>query len=193
MADGDLCEIADVQAWTGSNSPSAETILARLITAASRMVANYCGRSTFSASSYTDTYDGSGREFMLLRQWPVISVESIALLECGAPAVITDSTQFALEAPIPSGSNQRLTLLGFQRFPRGRGNVQVTYTAGYASVPFDVAQATIELVGEAYKRKERIGQTSVAMPNQSTVSFSQADMNASIKSMLQSYRRLVPC
>jgi GTP cyclohydrolase III len=76
---------------------------------------------------------------------------------------------------------------------RPRSPVTVAYTAGYDTAPDDVVQACIELVGEAYRRREHIGQASVSMKDQSTVSFSQADMNASIKTMLASYRRLVPC
>lgn len=193
----DLCQLSDVQAWLGVTAPTAPqtAILGRMITAASALVCNYCGRGPngFQAQAYTDTYDGYGKPWMLLRQWPVSAVTSIGLMDCGTVTTITDATKFTLEQPIPAGGNQRLTLLGYYSFPRGRGNVTITYTAGYAIVPFDVAQATIEIVGEAYRRKDRIGQVSTTLNQQSTVSFSQADMNASIKTMLTPYRRLVPC
>jgi hypothetical protein len=130
---------------------------------------------------------------MLLRQWPVVSVASIALTQCGVTTTITDATQFQLEAPIPAGGAQRLTLAAPPLyFPRGRGNVQITYQAGYATIPSEVAQACIEAVGEAYQRRNRIGQTTVSSQGQTTVAFSQVDLNAAAKAMLQPYIRRLP-
>ena len=66
-------------------------------------------------------------------------------------------------------------------------NVTITY--GYT--PEDIVQALVELVGEREKTRNRIGMTSVHIQGQST-SYSQRDMNAAIKSMLQPYRQLAP-
>jgi len=195
MAAGDLCQLADVQAWL-PNAPTASPgtdLISQLITAASRAICGYCGRGEFIAQSYTDTYDGAGKTWMLLRQWPVLSVTAIALTPSGVTTTITDAAAFQLEAPIPAGGAQRLTLIApHLYFPRGRGNVQITYQAGYATVPPDVAQACIEAVGEAYQRRNRIGQTSVSSQGQTTVAFSQADLNPAAKAMLEPYIRRLP-
>jgi uncharacterized phiE125 gp8 family phage protein len=192
MADGDLCQITDVQTWLGSTAPAAEPLIARLITAASRAICNYCDRDSFATQAYTELYDGDGQARMLLRQWPAASVQSVTVRRGHATDTITDPDDFTLEPPLSGGGVQRL-ILHRLIFPRGRSNVTVSYTAGYDDPPFDVAQACIELTGEAYRRRDRIGQASVSMKDQSTVSFSQADMNASIKTMLSNYRRLIPC
>jgi hypothetical protein len=193
MAEGDLCQVSDVQAWLGSTATAAEPLIARLISAASRAVANYCDRDDFLSQTYTELYDGVGRDWMLLRQWPATAVSSVTLQINRANATtLVDPADFVLEDPIAGGGAQRL-ILARGLFPRGRANVTVAYTAGYDVPPDDVVQACIELAGEAYRRREHIGQASVSMKDQSTVSFSQADMNGSIKTMLASYRRLVPC
>jgi len=195
MAAGDLCQLADVQAWL-PNAPTASPgvdLISQLIAAASRAICAYCGRGQFVAQSYTDTYDGAGKTWMLLRQWPVLSVAAIAITQCGVVTTLTDATSFQLEAPIPAGGAQRLTLVSpHLYFPRGRGNVQITYQAGYETVPPDVAQACIEAVGEAYQRRNRIGQTSVSSQGQTTVAFSQSDLNAAAKAMLEPYIRRLP-
>jgi hypothetical protein len=195
MAVGDLCQLADVQAWLPS-APTASPgvdLISQLITAASRAICAYCGRGQFTLTSYTDTYDGAGKTWMLLRQWPVLSITAIALTQCGVTTTVTDPTTFQLEAPIPAGGAQRLTLVSpHLYFPRGRGNVQITYQAGYATVPPEVAQACIEAVGEAYQRRNRIGQTSVSSQGQTTVAFSQSDLNAAAKAMLEPYIRRLP-
>jgi hypothetical protein len=191
---GDLCQLSDLQNWLPTTPPdSANAELQQLISAASGLICRYTGRSTFGPTAYTDTYDGAGKNWMLLRQWPVLSVTTICLTERGVSTTLSESTAFQLEAPIPAGGAQRLTLVSpHLYFPRGRGNVQIIYQAGYATVPPDVAQACIEAVGEAYQRRNRIGQTSVSSQGQTTVAFSQADLNAAAKAMLQPYIRRLP-
>lgn len=62
----------------------------------------------------------------------------------------------------------------------------------YDYVPFDVSFAVCELIGEWYKRKDRIGIISKTLGGQETVTFSQKDMGDSIKSTLQPYMNVVP-
>lgn len=61
----------------------------------------------------------------------------------------------------------------------------------YGFTPEDIAAALVELVGERFKTKNRIGQTSVGIQQQTTA-FSQRDMNAFVKSTLQQNRNVVP-
>src|SRR4051812_17047876 len=58
--------------------------------------------------------------------------------------------------------------------------------------PADVAQATLELISEWYRRKDRIGLLSKTLGGQETVTFSQKDMNDSIRGTLQYYMNVVP-
>jgi len=196
MAEIDLTTLDAANAWLQITDGSGDALLTGLITAASRLICNYTGRSDFNPTTITDLYYGAGKSWMLLRQWPVLSISSISFLDgCPAPTQAATGTPlnngWLLEPPLPSGGHQRLSLFGY-RFPRGRSNVEVVYQAGYASIPEDVAQACIELVGEAYSRKDRIGTNSKSLGGQETVSFSTRDMNDSIKTMLSSYVRRVP-
>lgn len=62
----------------------------------------------------------------------------------------------------------------------------------YSYAPWDISFATTELIGEWYRRKDRIGMLSKTLGGQETVSFSTKDMNDSVREMLQSYRNVVP-
>lgn len=66
----------------------------------------------------------------------------------------------------------------------------VVITYGYT--PEDVQQALIELVGERFKVRSRIGIASTSIGGVMTNSFSQKDMNATIKALLQPYKRVAP-
>ena len=54
-------------------------------------------------------------------------------------------------------------------FTRRAQNVVVTYTAGYDTVPPDIAQACIELVCQRYRERTRIGEVSKALGGGETV------------------------
>jgi hypothetical protein len=67
-----------------------------------------------------------------------------------------------------------------------------TAVVSFGYTPFDIEQVCIETVGEAYKRRSRIGQTTVNMGNNQVVSFSQKDFSDSSKTLLNQYRNVVP-
>jgi hypothetical protein len=71
-------------------------------------------------------------------------------------------------------------------------DVGKTAAITYDYVPFDVSFAATELIGEWYRRKDRIGVLSKTLGGQETVTFSQRDMGDTIKTSLQPYMNVVP-
>lgn len=188
MAAGDLTDLATVKAWltVSAGVTTSDTQLSGLITAASTFIGKYLGRQLLSAS-YTEFYQGNGQHLMPLRQAPVTAVASVqwsgVSLSAADPLSLTSG--FYVD---PDG--RTLRLIGY-RFP-WRIPLQVAYTAGYAAAPADVAQACVELVGEAFRRRDHIGQVSKTLGGQEVVAFSVVDMNATIKALLAPYRQLAP-
>jgi hypothetical protein len=64
-------------------------------------------------------------------------------------------------------------------------------TITYGFTPEDIAQALIELVGERFKARSRIGEVSRGLQQQ-PATFSQKDMNASVKALLANWKNVVP-
>lgn len=62
----------------------------------------------------------------------------------------------------------------------------------YSYTPAAIAFAATELVGEWFKRKDRIGILSKTLGGQETITFANQDMNASARSMLQPWMNVVP-
>lgn len=62
----------------------------------------------------------------------------------------------------------------------------------YDYVPFDVSWAVTELIGEWYKRKDRIGILSKTLGGQETITFSTQEMGSSIRVSLQPYMNVIP-
>jgi hypothetical protein len=194
MAFGDLCVLSDVTAWlqTGQNPfPSVDdALLTRLITAASQFIQTWLQRQ-IAVTDWIEIRDGNGGQRLAFANFPVSQVWSLSIDGLTIPP-----------APAPGGitggfgagyvfSPTELALRGYV-FTRRAQNVSVTYTAGYASVPPDIAQACIELVCQRYRERSRIGEVSKALGGGETVSFSQKDMSEDVKTALLPYRVAAP-
>src|ERR1700722_987899 len=81
-----------------ATSSDENTTLAALITAVSRAIENHCWR-TFAVTSYDELYPGNNRGELVLRNYPIISIERVA----------HDPTP-VLRVTNTSSSNQRATV-----------------------------------------------------------------------------------
>jgi hypothetical protein len=194
MAFGDLCALADVTAWlqTGQNPfPSVDNaLLTRLVTAASQFIQTWLQRQ-IAVTDWIEIRDGNGGQRLAFANFPVSQVWSLSIDGLAIPP-----------APAPGGiiggfgagyvfSPTELALRGYV-FTRRAQNVSVTYTAGYASVPPDLAQACIELVCQRNRERARIGEVSKALISGETVTYSQKDMSDDVMTLLSQYRAVAP-
>ncbi len=177
----DLTNVADVAAYLGQPVTQDSDLIQALVTAASAFIVNWTGCG-FASAPCTDVRDGTGRETMVLANAPVTAIGSVTIDGVSIPATSGwpqcgygfDGTSLYL-----SGYSFRL----------GRRNVSVGYTAGYAAVPADVAQACVELVAYRYRLRDKTGLVSEGALQQTTA-YSQADMPQSVVSALAPYRRV---
>lgn len=179
----DLTTTAAVKAYMGVTSTDLDALLAALITRASAAIENFLQGGVLSAP-YTETRNGTGGQYILLAQYPVTAVASLTI--------------DGIDIPAASGygqagwwlSGRTLNVSGY-RFTRGRGNVVVIYTAGYAATPPDIEQACIESVVLSLKRRDHMDVSSKSLAGE-TVSFITAELTPSAKQVLNSYRRVAP-
>ena len=185
-APDDLCTLADLKAWLPNQGNNDDVTLQNLITNGSLQVLQFIDRPHLLASvlgNLTENYDGNDSDRLLPRQFPIISVTAVTI--DGVP--VPQST-----APNMAGflwDQRRLLLRGF-RFCRGVQNIQISYTAGYSSVPLDLRQAAIEAFALAYRQRVRIGEKSNSMSGQITIAFDMSDVPPRSMSVFNQYRRL---
>jgi hypothetical protein len=155
----------------------ADYTLARLITAASQLICGLTRRTTFNQQTITEVRNGNGNSRLCLRIWPVISVNSISINNFAIPPSPDGVASGYLTDGYSVMLNPGTYGIGWNGFCRGFQNVRITYTNGYAVIPFDIAQACIELVGQKYRRASHIDQDSqqIGAPGQTT-SFSRNDI-----------------
>ncbi|HJU15718.1 MAG TPA: head-tail connector protein [Stellaceae bacterium] len=202
MSFGDLCTLADVKAWLNTGGPSApfpsleDALLARLITAASQAIQSWLGRPILAAD-WTETRDGlAGAYGAQESRFPfgVTPCSAVALVVVDGVAVppvpnTAPARSYAAQAGYVFSPTQ-LVVRGYC-VPRKAQCVLMQYTAGYASVPPDIAQAAIEVVALRYRARTRIGEVSKRIGSE-VVSYDRSDIPAAVKAMLQPYRLVAP-
>ncbi|MBZ5508963.1 MAG: hypothetical protein LAO78_26180 [Acidobacteriia bacterium] len=185
-APDDLCTVAEIKAWLPNQGNNDDVTLQSLISNASLQVLQYIDRPHILASvlgPLTEIYDGNDSDRILPRQFPVIavtavSVDNVPIQQASSPV----AAGFLWDA-------RRILLRGF-RFSRGVQNVQLSYTAGYSSVPLDLKQAAIEAFALTYRQRVRIGEKSNSMSGQITIAFDMSDVPPRSMSVFNQYRRL---
>jgi hypothetical protein len=182
MPAGDLVTLSDLKAYLGGDLQSNDDIvLNRLISAASAFFVTACACPILSAT-YTELYDGKGGNRLYLRQYPVTGVTSLSIHTVPTPwAAAPGQTGWWLNGNV-------ILLYGFA-FTPGLANIAVTYTAGYATPPQDVAEAVMELAGLRYRGKERLGKTSEGLGGMATTSYAQRDVSPFVASVIARYTR----
>ena len=219
MAFGDLTTLADVRAWlqTGPQPYPAtdDLLLSRLITAASQLVTSWLNRPLVSGD-WQEVRDGLGSwGDAVTLAFGVQPATAVLLVVVDGVTIPPDPTNYA-PSFVPAGPGgtspsfltqtagfagyvftpTALTIRGYW-VPRKRAAILLRYTAGFAAVPFDIAQATLELVARKYRERTRIGQRSKSLGGGETVSyetvaFTLRDMASDIQLLLQQYRQVAP-
>jgi hypothetical protein len=208
MAFGDLTTLSDVRAWLQSGQqayPSTDdALLSRLITAASGLITAWLNRPIVSAD-WQEMRDAVGGDTFVFAVQPVTAVLLVVVNGVTIPPVppqpIAPAGQPPTPEPFPWPSGYiftptAITIRGYW-VPRKRMSVLLQYTAGYPTVPFEVAQACIELVCRKYRERTRIGERSKSLGGGETVSyetvgFSMRDFASDIQLLLQQYRQVAP-
>ena len=182
----DLTTVANLQAWLRLASVSTETgiELQRLVTSVSQWIQSWLSR-TIPDMPYVDTLDGQGGARLSLGNYPVLAVSSVVVDGIAIPPS-TDPT-------VPGWvlANDAVVLRTY-RFTRDLTNVVISYTAGFTTVPPDLEQACLELAAMRWKERERIGHSAITMGGQQT-SFITKDMPDSVKTILNQWKKVVPC
>jgi len=129
-----------------------DNLLARLITSASAFIAAFLDRTILTAS-YVEYRDGPGGYTLSLLNYPVTAVSALEINGV-AMTLATGTVNYGYQF-----SDRQIVMRGY-KFTRGIRNVQVSYTAGYATVPLDIEQACLELVAYKYRSRDWVGQAS---------------------------------
>lgn len=136
-----LTNLADVKESLGITDTSKDNLIIRKINQATKAIESYCGRR-FAATVYTNIeYDATNTDQLILRQRPVVSFTSLETRDSGLNYDSWETIDSELYFVDENASVIDLTFNA-----RGKWNrYRVTYTAGYTTIPDDLAEACASL------------------------------------------------
>lgn len=213
----DLCTVDQLKSWLNQKNCSFVDInLQREVTAFGAWWLWRTGHGPMDGSVptvsifvapvvFNETYDGNGNDRLFLRQSPITSVQ--ALNCCGLS--IPRSTGYNVPGYVIDGNGRSLAIRSSgggsfgrygaysntrfgsaYRFFRGIQNIQVQYTAGYASTPPDVTAAAIKILGLWITKSRWIGQKQQAQPDGlGTFVYTDLEIPVEVRSVIDFYTR----
>ena len=137
-APNDLTTLTNALTWLGCPSDDAYGTLQRIITAVSTAIQNMLGRQIMSAS-YTEVFDGRGRSRIMMSNYPITAVASVTIGELATISVPARTSA----VPGYTFSDKFVYVDCPYLFDPGKRNVSIAYTAGYATIPFDLEQGCL--------------------------------------------------
>jgi uncharacterized phiE125 gp8 family phage protein len=185
----ELCKLTDVKAWLGLKESDDDPMLSRLILATSADFARVTNRPDFGGEEdYTDVFTGDDAFRAVLRHFPITEVTKVTVdgVEVEASA---DGTADGWYVDVPPDPERNHTVLLIGSVFTDGVQCAIEYSAGYAEVPADIAQAVIEWVAYRYRSRGFIGQQSKHLATGETVSFQNMLMPEGTKAVAEHYRR----
>lgn len=138
-----LTSVADVKETMGiaSSDTSWDNLITRKINQATEMIEGWCNRR-FAATNYTDElYDATWTQQLILRQRPVITFTSLA----GRDTTLNEGSFDTVDASEYFIDEEAGLVNAVSSFWGRYEQWQVTYRAGYETIPSDLAEACATL------------------------------------------------
>lgn len=180
---------AQISAGGGSTANNVtnvdNAIIQDFVDAVSDAFSNACGRN-FGVSSYTERRNGTGTNMLVLKNYPVSEITSLAIVGPRVtPTAESPSTPLTENVDFVFDTRGVIRLFAMS-FPRGVANIQVVYEAGFTEAPSDLAHAAAKWAAVRYKELDRLGQISKSMGGE-TVTFDTKAMPDDVRQIVDKY------
>lgn len=190
----DLCMLQDVKDYIfrggGNQTNVDDNLLQRIISGASEWIRQETSRE-FTAGNVTEIRSGTGGRIMFVKCPPINSVTSVHIDGSSISAKSSNVADFLNSNGYSFQANGTYIALSGHIFARGIDNVQLIYNGGYNSVPFDLEQACIEMVGWTYRELDRLGMISKTLAGE-TITFSERALSERSKVAIGRYKSPIP-
>lgn len=136
-----LVGVSDVKETLGvaSSVTTYDNLIIRKINQATEMIEGYCNRRFKEQTGLVEYYDGNGELNLILRNRPITSTTTMILQARNTTLNTDDFTTVPTDQYFID--NNAGTIDGISSFWGGFDQWKVTYSAGYATIPSDVAEA----------------------------------------------------
>ena len=181
----DLVSLADYKTYKSINSTTNDDRLALIISGVSQFVKSFCSRSfnEYTVNNKVE-FGHAGDSFYLLDEFPLIELVSVKLNTGTASVVLTEGTDYFVDA-----KSDRIIAANGRRFGTSSllfGSLEITYKAGYLTIPEDIQLAVFDLV-DIHKDGNF---TTRRLQNGATEGYDDSTVPNHIKRVLNQYRRI---
>lgn len=138
-----LCTVSDVKESLGiaSSVTTYDNLITRKINQATLAIENYCGRR-FALTTYTDeVYNASGTDQLVLKQRPITALTAYGSRD----TPLNDEDWDEIDTDLYFYDSGAGLVNGLFNSGHGWSRYRVTYSAGYATIPEDLAEACATL------------------------------------------------
>ena len=184
----DLTTLSDLKAYLGIDNSDSDTELETLIKSVSAFIQNETDQQIVE-TEYKEYIDGEYTESIVLSQKPIISVESLTIDD-------EEETDYYLYKK--SGIIKRKSV-GFNiwpddnpkyRFPEGKQNIVIEYTAGYSEIPYDLQKAVWDIIKSARERKDYAGLSKYTIGDES-ITWSKGAVPSEAMDTIMNYKSVI--
>lgn len=187
MATEALTTVAAVKTYLGETGSTYDTLLGVILDGVEEAVGRFCRPAVRESAnnpltSYSDTeyYSGDGFDELYLRRFPVTAITSVKVdsggyFGHGSGGFGTDTEWTIGDEFAPAFDYADLRNIGLLKslvrstgpfgraWPKGVGNIEVVYTAGFSTTPDDLAMAIWQLAQRTWAaQKTKLGELPVS-------------------------------
>jgi hypothetical protein len=196
----DLCTLQQLKDFMNAqgvftDSAAQDTILQGMITSASLEWLWYTGKAPMGivpaqspfvqVVNYDEWLDGNGNNRIFPRQQPIRSV-TLCEVDGGtvSPSASVTTSGYLVD---PSGTH---LIMRNGIFNLGTVNVHLVYTSGYDMIPPDVNEKCIMMIQATSSRRQRVDQSSVALPQGGgTATYRGWAIAPDVREVMNAYKR----
>ena len=190
-----ITSIADYKTYAGISGSGSDSALTAILAGVEAMLARHTGRTFESAAFSDEEYDGDGSQVLFLKSWPVTVFTSLKFRSSDGTETTIDSTTYRVHddsgrvSRVPFSRPTRVVRDDYgaisspgwrpsPNFPEGRGNILVSYTAGYSTMPDDLELTVWQAMDKFFG--ERGVNPTMLSESEGSYSYTMADVSTTL-------------
>ncbi len=183
-----LVRLDEAKSYIGKTTDEDTAIIEQIIEFTGVRFNSYTDRHLVTATYTNEEYDGSGKEVMWLKNYPIIA--NLAIVEDDTALTAGNDNDY-----LAYNSTGKLVRMN-DTWYYGPKEIQITYTAGYnatsgnITLPMEIRMAALQQIAYEFSRFQRkdIGLDSVSYPDGS-ISRTQTGLLKEVEQVLDGYKR----
>lgn len=140
-----IITLAELKAYLSITDDTQDTLLTIFMNSANSYVEKYTGRK-FDSAEYTQLFDWKGQVALSVKNYPIITLTSVKYNSWTLSTPVRED----FDANSYKASNDNWLIQFISPISRDFSNIQVTYTGGFATIPWDLKLATLKYAATSY-------------------------------------------